>query len=78
MKRCCPSPLPSLLDPKAGQREVCDYDYQGGALDLDDGSYLARAIGYADQRSLLSNELSHMYQLSGFAEPAYFDATMHD
>ena len=46
----------------------------GGELDLDDGSDLARATGYADGGSLLSNELSHVYQLSGFADPIYAEA----
>lgn len=46
----------------------------GGDLDLDDGSDLARATGYADGSSLLSSELSHVYQLSGFADPIYAEA----
>lgn len=46
----------------------------GGDLDLDDGSDLARATGYADGGSLLSSELSHVYQLSGFADPIYAEA----
>jgi coatomer subunit beta len=46
----------------------------GGELDLDDGSDLARATGYADGGSLLSSELSHVYQLSGFADPIYAEA----
>jgi len=51
-----------------------------GDLDLDDGSDLARATGYADGLSLLSSELSHVYQLSGFADPVYAEAfvTVHD
>lgn len=51
-----------------------------GDLDLDDGSDLARATGYADGGSLLSSELSHVYQLSGFADPVYAEAfvTVHD
>jgi coatomer subunit beta len=48
-------------------------------VDLDDGSDLARATGY-DSGSLLSSELSHVYQLSGFADPVYAEAlvTVHD
>jgi len=46
----------------------------GGELDLDDGSDLARATGYTDGGSLLSNELRHVYQLSGFADPVYAEA----
>lgn len=51
-----------------------------GELDLDDGSDVARATGYEDGGSLLSNELSHVYQLSGFADPVYAEAfvTVHD
>eukprot|EP00559_Dactyliosolen_fragilissimus_P005082 CAMPEP_0184856026 /NCGR_PEP_ID=MMETSP0580-20130426/1184_1 /TAXON_ID=1118495 /ORGANISM="Dactyliosolen fragilissimus" /LENGTH=972 /DNA_ID=CAMNT_0027350789 /DNA_START=16 /DNA_END=2934 /DNA_ORIENTATION=+ len=51
-----------------------------GELDLDDGSDLARATGYVDGGSLLSDELSHVYQLSGFADPVYAEAfvTVHD
>jgi coatomer subunit beta len=45
-----------------------------GELDLDDGDDLARATGYEDGGSLLSNELSHVYQLSGFADPVYAEA----
>ena len=48
-------------------------------VDLDDDSDLARATGY-DSGSLLSSELSHVYQLSGFADPVYSEAlvTVHD
>lgn len=51
-----------------------------GELDLDDGSDLARATGYEHGGSLLSNELSHVYQLSGFADSVYAEAfvTVHD
>lgn len=45
-----------------------------GELDLDDGDDVARATGYEDGGSLLSNELSHVYQLSGFADPVYAEA----
>lgn len=45
-----------------------------GELDLDDGDDLARATGYEDGGSLLSNELNHVYQLSGFADPVYAEA----
>lgn len=53
---------------------------QGGDLDLDDGSDLARATGYDSADSILSSELSHVYQLSGFADPVYAEAfvTVHD
>lgn len=52
----------------------------GGDLDLDDGAELARATGYGSAGSLLSSELSHVYQLSGFADPVYAEAlvTVHD
>lgn len=45
-----------------------------GGLDLDDGNDLERATGYEDGSSLLNNELSHVYQLSGFADPVYAEA----
>jgi len=52
----------------------------GDDIDLDDGSDLARATGYSDAGSILSQELSHVYQLSGFADPVYAEAlvTVHD
>jgi len=52
---------------------------QGADLDLDDGSDLARAIGYSGAGSLQS-ELKHVYQLSGFSDPVYAEAlvTVHD
>ncbi|KAL9179904.1 hypothetical protein ACHAXT_007874 [Thalassiosira profunda] len=61
-------------------RQLRSLTAQGGDLDLDDGSDLARATGYADGSSLLSNELSHVYQLSGFADPVYAEAfvTVHE
>ena len=61
-------------------RQLKSLTAQSGDLDLDDGSDLARATGYADGGSLLSNELSHVYQLSGFADPVYAEAfvTVHD
>ncbi|KAL3790656.1 hypothetical protein HJC23_009756 [Cyclotella cryptica] len=61
-------------------RQLRSMTAQGGDIDLDDGTDLARATGYADGGSLLSNELSHVYQLSGFADPVYAEAfvTVHD
>ena len=61
-------------------RQLRSLTAQGGDLDLDDGSDLARATGYAGGSALLSNELSHVYQLSGFADPVYAEAfvTVHD
>mmetsp|Transcript_13203 Transcript_13203/g.19699 ORF Transcript_13203/g.19699 Transcript_13203/m.19699 type:complete len:975 (-) Transcript_13203:412-3336(-) len=61
-------------------RQLRSLAVQGGDLDLDDGNDLARATGYVDGGSLLSNELSHVYQLSGFADPVYAEAavTVHD
>ncbi|KAL7517395.1 hypothetical protein ACHAWX_002320 [Stephanocyclus meneghinianus] len=61
-------------------RQLRSLTAQGGDIDLDDGTDLARATGYADGGSLLSNELSHVYQLSGFADPVYAEAfvTVHD
>jgi len=52
---------------------------QGADLDLDDGSDLARAIGYSGAGSLES-ELNHVYQLSGFSDPVYAEVlvTVHD
>ena len=49
-------------------------------IDLDDGSDLARATGYDNAGSILSQELSHVYQLSGFADPVYAEAlvTVHE
>ncbi|EED93013.1 coatomer protein subunit beta 1 [Thalassiosira pseudonana CCMP1335] len=61
-------------------RQLRSLAAQGGDIDLDDGTDLARATGYADGGSLLSNELSHVYQLSGFADPVYAEAfvTVHE
>ena len=61
-------------------RQLRSLTAQGGDIDLDDGTDLARATGYADGGSLLTNELSHVYQLSGFADPVYAEAfvTVHD
>ena len=61
-------------------RQLRSLTAQGGDLDLDDGSDLARATGYTDGGSALTNELSHVYQLSGFADPVYAEAfvTVHD
>jgi coatomer subunit beta len=61
-------------------RQLRSMAVQGGDVDLDDGADLARATGYADSGSLLETELSHVYQLSGFADPVYAEAfvTVHD
>jgi len=61
-------------------RQLRSSTVTAGDLDLDDGSDLARATGYADGGSLLTSELSHVYQLSGFADPVYAEAfvTVHD
>ncbi|EJK63179.1 hypothetical protein THAOC_16183 [Thalassiosira oceanica] len=61
-------------------RQLRSLTAQGGDLDLDDGSDLARATGYTDGGSALTNELSHVYQLSGFADPVYAEAfvRVHD
>jgi len=61
-------------------RQLRSMAVQGGDVDLDDGSDLERATGYAGAGSILSNELSHVYQLSGFADPVYAEAfvTVHD
>jgi coatomer subunit beta len=61
-------------------RQLRSMAVQGGDVDLDDGGDLLRATGYADSGSLLSTELSHVYQLSGFADPVYAEAfvTVHD
>jgi coatomer subunit beta len=61
-------------------RQLRSLAVQGGdVLDLDDGSDLARATGY-NAGSLLTSELNHVYQLSGFADPVYAEAlvTVHD
>jgi coatomer subunit beta len=61
-------------------RQLRSMAVQGGDVDLDDGSDLARATGYNDAGSVLSTELSHVYQLSGFADPVYAEAfvTVHE
>jgi len=61
-------------------RQLKSMAVQAGDLDLDDGSDLARATGYDSAGSLLSSELRHVYQLSGFADPVYAEAlvTVHD
>ena len=61
-------------------RQLRSMAVQGGDVDLDDGSDLARATGYDNAGSLLSNELSHVYQMSGFADPVYAEAlvTVHE
>lgn len=61
-------------------RQLKSMAVQGGDVDLDDGADLARATGYDSADSLLSSELSHVYQLSGFADPVYAEAfvTVHD
>jgi len=61
-------------------RQLRSLAVQGGDVDLDDGADLARATGYTDSGSLLTTELSHVYQLSGFADPVYAEAfvTVHD
>jgi coatomer subunit beta len=61
-------------------RQLRSMAVQGGDIDLDDGSDLARATGYDNAGSLLSSELNHVYQLSGFADPVYAEAfvTVHD
>jgi len=55
-------------------RQLKAMSVQVGDMDLDDGSDLARATGYVDGGSLLENELSHVYPLSGFADPVYAEA----
>lgn len=61
-------------------RQLKSMAVQGGDVDLDDGSDLARATGYDSADALLSSELNHVYQLSGFADPVYAEAfvTVHD
>ena len=61
-------------------RQLKSMAIQGGDVDLDDGSDLARATGYTSADALLSSELNHVYQLSGFADPVYAEAfvTVHD
>jgi coatomer subunit beta len=61
-------------------RQLKSLAVQGGDVDLDDGSDLARATGYDSADALLSSELNHVYQLSGFADPVYAEAfvTVHD
>ena len=61
-------------------RQLRNQAVQGGDVDLDDGGDLARATGYDSADSLLSSELNHVYQLSGFADPVYAEAfvTVHD
>ena len=61
-------------------RQLRSMAVEGGDVDLDDGADLARATGYASADSLLTSELNHVYQLSGFADPVYAEAfvTVHD
>lgn len=61
-------------------RQLKSMAVQGGDVDLDDGSDLARATGYDSADALLSSELNHVYQLSGFADAVYAEAfvTVHD
>jgi coatomer subunit beta len=61
-------------------RQLRSLAVQGGDVDLDDGADLARATGYDNAGSLLSSELNHVYQLSGFADAVYAEAfvTVHD
>jgi len=64
-------------------RQLRNMAVQGGDVDLDDGSDLARATGYGGDKGasdLLSSELRHVYQLTGFADPVYAEAfvTVHD
>eukprot|EP00586_Coscinodiscus_wailesii_P000709 CAMPEP_0172484904 /NCGR_PEP_ID=MMETSP1066-20121228/12573_1 /TAXON_ID=671091 /ORGANISM="Coscinodiscus wailesii, Strain CCMP2513" /LENGTH=972 /DNA_ID=CAMNT_0013249731 /DNA_START=152 /DNA_END=3073 /DNA_ORIENTATION=+ len=55
-------------------RQLLSSAVQGGDLDLDDGADLSRATGFTNAGNLLSQELSHVYQLSGFADPVYAEA----
>jgi len=50
---------------------------QGAEFDLDDGDDLSRATG---EGAASGTKLSHVYQLSGFADPVYAEAivTVHD
>lgn len=61
-------------------RQLRSMAVSGGDVDLDDGADLARATGYDSANALLSSELNHVYQLSGFADPVYAEAfvTVHD
>lgn len=61
-------------------RQLKTMAVQGGDVDLDDGADLARATGYDSADALLSSELNHVYQLSGFADPVYAEAfvRVHD
>jgi coatomer subunit beta len=61
-------------------RQLKSMATSGGDVDLDDGADLARATGYDNANALLSSELNHVYQLSGFADPVYAEAfvTVHD
>jgi coatomer subunit beta len=72
--------LTSQADDLIHFRQLRSMAVQGGDVDLDDGSDLARATGYDNAGSLLSNELSHVYQMSGFADPVYAEAlvTVHE
>jgi coatomer subunit beta len=72
--------LTSQADDLIHFRQLRSMAVQGGDVDLDDGSDLARATGYVDANSLLSSQLNHVYQLSGFADPVYAEAfvTVHD
>lgn len=52
---------------------------QAGDIDLYDGDDISRATGNKDDGDF-GSKLSHIYQLSGFADPVYAEAyvTVHD
>eukprot|EP00568_Trieres_chinensis_P012082 CAMPEP_0183297430 /NCGR_PEP_ID=MMETSP0160_2-20130417/4732_1 /TAXON_ID=2839 ORGANISM="Odontella Sinensis, Strain Grunow 1884" /NCGR_SAMPLE_ID=MMETSP0160_2 /ASSEMBLY_ACC=CAM_ASM_000250 /LENGTH=976 /DNA_ID=CAMNT_0025459255 /DNA_START=33 /DNA_END=2963 /DNA_ORIENTATION=- len=80
IKKTKPEVLTAQADDLIHFRQLRTMAVQGGDMDLDDGSDLDRATGYVDGGSLLSSELSHVYQLSGFADPVYAEAlvSVHD
>jgi coatomer subunit beta len=53
--------LTSQADDLIHFRQLRSMAVQGGDVDLDDGSDLARATGYVDANSLLSSQLNHVY-----------------
>lgn len=68
-------------------RQLRSMAVQGGDVDLDDGSDLARATGSSgagantvSSSDALATQLKHSYPLTGFADPVYAEAlvTVHD
>lgn len=61
-------------------RQLRVRELASGELDLFDGDDLTRATGLFESTDVMTTRLSHVYQLSGFADPVYAEAyvTVHD